>query len=79
MEGVQGLCESTLHRKAVRVAEEDGAISVEVHVAIDGGVHVPTVGTGVQEAVAEYLERMAGVRPVAVDVIVDDVHAPAVG
>ena len=71
------LCESTLHRKPVRISEEAGEIAVEVHLALAWGAHVPTVGVAVQAAVAEYLERMAGVRPAAVDVVVDDVEAPA--
>lgn len=71
------LCESPLHRRPVRVSETEGAIAVEVHLSLAWGAHVPTVGAGVQAAVADYLERMAGVRPTAVDVVVDDVEAPA--
>lgn len=73
---MHGLVESTLHRKAVRVAEDDGAVSLELHLSVNRGAHVPTVGVAVQEAVAGYLERMAGLRPAAIDVIVDEVAAP---
>lgn len=76
VDGVGGLFEGPLHRKPVRITGDDGAISVELHLAVEWGAHVPTVGHGVQDAVAEYLERMAGLRPLAVDVIVDDVEAP---
>lgn len=76
VDGVHGLAESALHRRPVRIAEEDGAVSVEVHLAVEWGMHVPTVGAAVQEAVARYLERMAGVRPAAVDVVVDEIEAP---
>ena len=76
MDGVRGVVDSTLHRKAVRVSDDDGAISLELHLSVARGAHVPTVGAAVQEAVAGYLERMAGLRPATVDVIVDDVHAP---
>jgi uncharacterized alkaline shock family protein YloU len=54
-------------------------MSVEIHLSVEWGAHVPTIGEAVQRSVAEYLERMAHVKPVVVDVIVDDVQAPAPG
>lgn len=74
---MHGLAESTLHRKAVRVTEDGGGVSLELHLSVTRGSHVPTVGVAVQEAVAGYLERMAGLRPATIDVIVDEVQAPA--
>ena len=71
--------ESTLHRhRPVRV-EDDGAVRVELHVTVDWGVSVPELGRAVQRRVGEYLERMADVVPLAVDVVVDGVGAPPAG
>ncbi len=78
VEGVAGLSESpVLHRRPVRVTRGEAGVAVEVHVGIASGVHAPTVGEATQKAVAEYLERMAGIRPSSVDVVVDEVRAPA--
>jgi uncharacterized alkaline shock family protein YloU len=75
--GVRGLVESALHRhKAVRIVEDDGLIGVELHLAVDWGVSVPELGAAVQLGVAEYLARMADIRPKSVDVVVDEVAGP---
>jgi len=37
------------------------------------GASAPEVGREVQRRVADYLERMAGARPQAVDVVVDEI------
>ncbi len=43
--GVTGVVESPLHRhRGVRVASDDGAVSVELHLAVEWGVSVPEVG-----------------------------------
>lgn len=76
VDGVLGLFESPLHRKPVRVDAANGEVSIEIHLSVAFGAHVPTVGAAVQEAVVRYLERMAHVRPATVDVVVDDVQAP---
>ena len=74
VEGVRALVESRLPRHgAVRVNGEDGRITVELHVELDWGASVPDVGGEVQRRVADYLERMAGARPQAVDVVVDEI------
>lgn len=78
--GVIEIVEAPLHRhRSVRVSEEDGAVRVEVHVAVAWGTTMSEVGTAVQERVAEYLGRMADVVPSAVDVVVDGVVIPAGG
>jgi uncharacterized alkaline shock family protein YloU len=75
--GVTGVVESPLHRhRGVRVASEDGVVSVELHLAVEWGVSVPEVGGAVQARVSEYLSRMADVVPATVDVVVDEVGAP---
>jgi uncharacterized alkaline shock family protein YloU len=74
--GVRGLVESTLHRhKGVRVVEDDGAVRVELHLAVEWGASIPAVGREVQRRVASYLERMAQIEPEAVDVVVDEIGA----
>jgi uncharacterized alkaline shock family protein YloU len=72
--GVAGLVESPLHRhKGVRVAEQEGRVSVELHLAADWGASLPEVGRAVQRRVVEYLARMADVRPAAVNVVFDEI------
>jgi uncharacterized alkaline shock family protein YloU len=74
VDGVRGLVESALHRhKGVRIVDDDGGVRVELHLAVEWGVSIPTVGREVQQRVAAYLARMAKVDPEAVDVIVDEI------
>jgi uncharacterized alkaline shock family protein YloU len=74
VEGVAGLVESRLPRHgAVRVIGEGEAVKVELHLELAWGASAPVVGREVQRRVADYLERMAGARPQAVDVVVDEV------
>jgi uncharacterized alkaline shock family protein YloU len=74
--GVRGLVPSQLHRhKGVRVVE-DGALRVELHLAVDWGVSIPQIGREVQARVREYLGSMANENNVAVEVVVDDVAPP---
>ncbi len=70
--GVHGFVESRIppHR-GVRVAEDDGELVVELHVALAWGASIPDVGRAVQQRVRAYLARMAGVDPAAVNVVVD--------
>jgi len=71
--GVRGLVEDRLHRhRGVRVTGGDGRPAVEVHLSVERGASIPAVGREVQRRVIEYLQRMADVRPSAVDVVVDD-------
>ena len=70
--GVSGLVPSQLHRhRGVRVLE-DGA-RVELHIAVDWGTHIPTLGRELQRRVREYLHSMANAEVEAVDVVVDEV------
>ena len=72
VEGVRNLVESKLPRHSgVRVSDEDGAVTVEVHLELSRGVAAAAVGRNVQQRVAEYLQQMAGARPRAVHVVVD--------
>ena len=72
--GVRGLVESRLpRRRGVRVSSEDGRVALELHLNVDWGASIPAVGRAVQQRVADYLERMADVRPASVDVVVDEI------
>lgn len=74
--GVAGLVEGRLPRQgAVRISGQD-AVTVELHLVLEWGAAARQVGEEVQRRVADYLERMAGARPRAVDVVVDEIAAP---
>lgn len=74
--GVRRLVESHVpYRRAVRLEGDEGALRVELHIAVDWGASIPDVGRAVQARVREYLLRMANVEPVAVDVVVDEIAA----
>ena len=80
VEGVHGLVESPLARhRGVRVTDESGAVAVELHVALDWGTSIPDAGAAVQRRVAEFLARMADVRPQSIDVVVAEIRPPATG
>ena len=72
--GVRALAESPIPgRRAVRISGEDGAVRVELHLAVDWGASIPSLGHAVQQRVREYLAQMADVQPAAVDVVVDEI------
>ncbi len=74
VEGVRGLVESRLPRHGgVRVGGDDGRVTVELHLELAWGASASKVGGEVQRRVADYLERMAGARPQAVDIVVDQI------
>jgi uncharacterized alkaline shock family protein YloU len=78
VEGVRGLVESHLPRhRGVRVSGEDGRVTIELHVGVEWNASIPDLGRAVQRRVAEYLERMADVRPAAVNVVVDEIGPAA--
>jgi uncharacterized alkaline shock family protein YloU len=62
----------TKHRRGARVV---GGV-VDVHIVVDYGAEIPAVAAEVQQRVADYLVKMADVRPTAVNVLVDDVARP---
>ena len=63
-------------RRAVRIAEAEQGVRVELHLAVEWGASIPEVGRIVQQRVREYLHRMANVDPVTVDVVVEAVGSP---
>ena len=60
-------------RRSVKVSERDGAIEVELHLAVEWGASIPAIGESVRGRVREYLLRMADVDPASVEVIVDEI------
>jgi uncharacterized alkaline shock family protein YloU len=73
VEGVAGLVEGRLPRQgAVRISVDDG-VTVELHLELTRGAAAQEVGAEVQRGVADYLERMAGARPRAVNVVIDEI------
>jgi uncharacterized alkaline shock family protein YloU len=77
VEGVRGFVESTLHRhKGVRVLEGNGAVRLELHIAVEWGASIPEVGRELQQRVSAYLARMASVEAEAVDIVVDEIGPP---
>ena len=77
VEGVRGLVAKRMPRHgAVRIEEADGRARVELHLELEWGARAGAVGREVQARVADYLERMAGARPEAVDVVVDAIGPP---
>ena len=75
VQGVHGLVESHLPRhRPVRITTgDDGRVSVELHIVLEWGVAFSPVGSEVTARVAEYLARMADLKPARVDVVVDEV------
>ena len=79
VEGVRALVVPERGRwrhQGVRVTDDEGAVTVELHLEVDWGASVPELGRAVQMRVAEYLARMAEITPRAVDVVVDAVGPP---
>ena len=75
--GVHGLVGSALHRHdGVQVSREDDKVGVELHLALEWGASAGAVGAEVQAHVAEYLVRMADVRPDTIDVVIDEFAPP---
>jgi uncharacterized alkaline shock family protein YloU len=72
--GVRGLVDGRVPgRRGVRVNEEDGAVRLELHLAVDWGAGIPELGAAVQERVREFVGRMTDLRVEAVDVVVDEI------
>jgi uncharacterized alkaline shock family protein YloU len=72
--GVAGLVEGRLPRQGgVRISVDGGGVTVELHLVLGREAAAQEVGAEVQRRVADYLERMAGSRPTAVDVMIEEV------
>ena len=72
--GVRGVSESPLPgRRGVRVAADEAGVRVELHLTVAWGASIPELGRDVQRRVRDYLQSMADVDPIAVDVTVDEI------
>lgn len=79
VDGVRGVVDGPRARqRGVKVTDEAGTVSLELHLCVDWGASVAEVGRSVQARVADYLGRMADVVPAAVDVVVDEIGPPPV-
>jgi uncharacterized alkaline shock family protein YloU len=74
--GVTGLVDGPRRHRGVRVTDS-GGVALELQLAVEWGVSVGDVGGAVQQRVTEYLQRMAEVTPIRVDVVVAEIGAPA--
>lgn len=72
---VTGVHDLVGRHEGVKVAREDGRVTVELHLALDWGANAPAVGAAVQARVAENLASLADVRPATVDVVVSEWHS----
>jgi uncharacterized alkaline shock family protein YloU len=75
VDGVYELVGGPRRHRGVRVVEEDGTMSVELHVAVEWGAAAPEIAAEVQHRVSEYLTRTARLPSVTVDVVVSGVAA----
>ena len=74
--GVTGLVEGHLplpRRGGVRIVDEEGRLTLELHLALAWGASAPEVGRAVQSRVRDYLGRMADLEPAALNVVVDEI------
>ncbi|MEX0674231.1 MAG: Asp23/Gls24 family envelope stress response protein [Gaiellaceae bacterium] len=61
-------------RRATKVTERGGHVTVELHLGVEWGASIPSVGRAVQDRVRGYLIRMADLESVVVNVVVDEVE-----
>ena len=82
VEGVAGVDGTTLvdligGRKGIEVCGDDnGGVTVALHVRVAYGHNMADVAAAVQHAVADALQGMTGTQPAVVDVYVDGVVFP---
>jgi uncharacterized alkaline shock family protein YloU len=77
VDGVAGLADGALHRgKAVEVTGDEDTLTVGLSLELAWGRSSAEVASEVQKRVSEYLAKMAGMTPAAVDVVFDAVSAP---
>jgi uncharacterized alkaline shock family protein YloU len=75
VDGIHELVGGPRRHRGVRVAEDDGTMSVELQVAVEWGSLAPDVAVDVQRRVGEYLRRTARLPSVTVHVVVAGVAA----
>ena len=62
-----------VRRRGVKISGSDGNVRVEMHLVVEWGASIPSVGRDVQARVRDYLSHMADVDPATVDVVVDEI------
>lgn len=80
--GVRGLVvpeRGKWRHRGARVTDDDGVVTVELHLDLVWGAGIPAVGDAVQTRVAEYLGRMADLASARVDVVIDGIGPPPSG
>lgn len=60
--------------RAINVNIDGEAVSIEVKVNMQYGVHVPTVAANIQTAVAKEVEKITGMKVTTVNVIVQELE-----
>jgi uncharacterized alkaline shock family protein YloU len=76
VEGVHELVDGPRRHLGVRVVEDEGATTLELHLALEWGASAPEVAGAAQARVAEYVVRTTRLPSVAVDVVIAGI-APA--
>ena len=61
--------------RGVKIQAKDGEVKLSVAIVVEYGVDIPRVADDVQENVKRAVEKMAGLIPEEVDVIVEGVRA----
>ena len=61
--------------KGVRIQMHDGEVKLAVAIVVEYGIDIPRVADEVQENVKRAVEKMAGLVPAEVDVVVEGVRA----
>ena len=71
--GVRRLVPDRLRRHGGVRVKDEGDVEIEVHLGIDAGLSIPALGRDIQQRIADYLERMTGTAPAAVDVVIHEI------
>lgn len=61
--------------RGVRIESKDGEVKLTIAIVVEYGVDIPRVADEVQESVKRAVEKMAGLVPSEVDVVVEGVRA----
>jgi len=75
VDGVLQLVDGPRRLRGVRVSEDEGVTTVELHLAVEWGAAAPEIASAVQSRVADYLRRTARLPSVTVDVVVAGIPA----
>jgi len=65
--------------RGVKIQSRDGEVKLTVSIIVEYGIDIPRVADEVQENVKRSVEKMAGLVPAEVDVVVEGVRAQAGG